>query len=239
METEAMFPEEPIEDHIPAVNEESDAQLEISPSSGRPGTDAILTGRHFPPETMVELTWYTQGGAEISGSPVGPSPRPDVLPAVTTDESGSFQIDVSIPTDIGATRPILANVYGEPVASTGFVMQPEAVDISPTSGPLGTEITIAITGVGWRSFENQYFVLYDNKPMGYVVSDLADSEGIVRFSLRASGEPGYHFIDLIPMFHDTESMDINLDQKPHLSYVDNHPERPLPSLNFAFRLTEE
>jgi hypothetical protein len=238
METEAMFPEAPIDAHIPDVDESTDSTLTVEPSSGRPGTDAVISGRGFPPSTSVDLKWFSRGGNQFAGAPVGPAPRPDVLPTVTTDEEGSFQLDISVPSDFGSTRPIHALVDGRSVAATGFVMQPEAVDISPTSGPVGTEITVSVSGLGWQHFESAYAVLYDNKQTGYVVSDLSDEDGVVRFTVQASGEPGYHFIDMVPMIHDTQGSDLDLDYKPHLSFLDNHPGRLLPGIRFAFEVTE-
>ncbi|MFB6085928.1 MAG: hypothetical protein ABEJ84_03850 [Halodesulfurarchaeum sp.] len=236
METEAMFPEDPNDAHIPDVEASTGSSISVEPSSGRPGTDAVVSGRGFPPSTPVELTWFSRGGEQFAGAPVGPAPRPDVLPDVTTDEEGTFQVDITVPSDVGATRPIHALVDGQSVAATGFVLQPEAVDITPRSGPVGTEITVSVTGIGWQQIESAYAVLYDNKPTGYVIGDLAD-EGLVEFTVQASGEPGYHFIDLVPLIHDTETADLDLDYKPHLSYLDNHPGRLLPGIGFTFEVT--
>lgn len=237
-EMEAMYDERPVDGHIPAVEEESDAELEISPTSGKPGTDAIITGREFTPETEVDLVWHTQGGERATGDPVHPRPRPGLFPTVVTDEEGSFQTDVTVPSDVGATRPITAEVDGSSVAATGFMLQPYVEDVSPTEGAAGTTITVEVGGLGWPLYENTYYVLYDNKPMGYVVSNLADEDGIVRFEVQASGEPGYHFIDMVPSFNDTEVEEFDFDHKPHLSYLDNHPARAMPGLYLAFEVTE-
>jgi hypothetical protein len=237
-EMEAMYEEEPVEGHIPSVDEESEASLTIQPTSGKPGTSAILTGRGFPENTEVDLIWHTHGGERVSDEPVRSEPRPDVLPTTVTDDDGSFQIDVTIPTDIGATRPIFAAVDGRTIASTGFMMQPDIVDVSPTKGPVGTEITVEIAGLGWPLYENNYYVLYDNKPMGYVVSNVAE-DGIVRFTVRATGDPGYHFIDIIPTFNGMELDDFDFNHKPHLSYLDNHPVRAMPGMHLSVEVTDE
>ncbi|MFB6110234.1 MAG: hypothetical protein ABEJ60_05095 [Halodesulfurarchaeum sp.] len=236
-EMESMYDEEPIQEHIPPVDEESEASLTIQPTSGKPGTSAILTGRGFPANTEVDLVWHTHGGERVSDDPVRSEPRPEVLPTTVTDEEGSFQVDITIPTDIGATRPIFAAVDGRTIASTGFMLQPDIVDVSPTKGPVGTAITVELAGLGWPLYENNYYVLYDNKPMGYVASNVAE-DGIVRFNVRASGEPGYHFIEVIPTFNNTETDEFDFDHKPHLSYLDNHPGRAMPGMHFAIEVTE-
>jgi hypothetical protein len=238
-EMEAMYDEDPVPAHIPDVDEDLGAELAVEPSSGKPGTDAIVTGREFPPETEVDLVWYTQGGERTTGDPVRTEPRPDVLPTVETDADGSFQVDFTVPYDTGATRPVLAEVDGRSVAATGFMLQPDVVDISPREGPVGTEITVEVAGLGWPLYENTYYVLYDNKPLGYVVSNVTGEDGVVRFELQATGHEGYHFIDMVPSFNDTEVEKFDLDHKPHLSYLDNHPQRAMPGMHFAFEVTGE
>ncbi|MFB6131823.1 MAG: hypothetical protein ABEJ44_00275 [Halanaeroarchaeum sp.] len=237
-EMEAMYDEGPVEAHIPPVDEESEASLTIQPTSGKPGTQAILTGREFPANTEVDLIWHTHGGERVADEPVRSEPRPEVLPTTVTDDEGTFQVDATIPRDIGATRPIFAAIDGRTVASTGFMLQPDIVDVSPTKGPVGTTITVELTGLGWPLYENNYYVLYDNRPMGYVASNLAE-EGIVRFNVRASGEPGYHFVDIIPSFNDTQTDDFDFDHKPHLSYLDNHPVRAMPGMHLTIEVTED
>lgn len=238
-EMEEMWPEDPVETHLPDVEAESDAELSVEPSSGKPGTDAIVTGRAFPAGAAVDLVWHTHGGQQAAGDPVRPEPRPGVLPTVEADEDGSFQVDVEIPSDMGATRPITAEIDGRRVAVAGFMLQPDIVDISPTEGPVGTQIDVELAGLGWPLYENNYYVLYDNKPVGYVASNLADEDGIVRFNVEATGHAGYHFIDVVPSFNDTDADDFEFDHKPHLSYLDNHPVRALPGMHFTFEVTGE
>jgi hypothetical protein len=227
--------EAPLPVHLPDPDVESEAELEISPQSGQPGADAIVTGRNFPADTTVDLVWHTHEGHRVKGIPITPEPVEGVFPTVETDENGRFQIDVTIPPDIGATRPITAEIDGRSVAVAGFMMQPKVMNISPTEGPVGTEIDIEISGVGWPTYENAYYFVYDNKPLGYICGLEAK---INRTVLQATGEPGYHFIDVYPSFFDVQEDEPDFELKPHLSYLDNHPVRPLPGIHFAFEVTE-
>lgn len=230
-----MWDEGPLSVHFPEIDEETDAELEISPTSGQPGTDAFITGENFPADTTVDLVWHTHDGHRVKGIDITAAPRPDVLPSVTTDEDGEFQVEVTIPTDIGATRPITAEIDGRSVAVTGFMMQPRIETFSPTEGPVGTEIEIEISGVGWPTYENAYYFVYDNKPLGYICG----LEAMVnRTVLQATGEPGWHFIDVYPSFFQVKEDEPDFELKPHLSYLDNHPVRPLPAAHFAFEITE-
>lgn len=229
--------ERPLESHMVAPDVESDAELTITPSSGQPGTDVFIEGQQFPPETTVNLVWHTHEGHHIKGSGISPEPRPTKLPTVTTDEEGSFRTEVAIPSDVGATRPITAEVDGTAVASTGFAMQPEIKKISPTEGPVGTDIEFEFRGLGWTMYDTAYFFVYDNKRVGYICGS-DNEEGVVRTVLKAAGEPGTHFIDVYPGFFKIEEDKPDFAQKPHLSYRENHPVRPLPAFHFTFEVTE-
>ncbi|MFW6376809.1 MAG: hypothetical protein ACOC0F_02435, partial [archaeon] len=63
-------------------------------------------------------------------------------------------------------------------------------------------------------------------------------EKISRTRIPAVGEPGYHFIDVYPSFFDVEDDEPNFELTPHLSYIDNHPVRPLPGLHTAIEIVE-
>ena len=57
--------------------------------------------------------------------------------------------------------------------------------------------------------------------------------------IPAAGEPGYHFIDIYPTIYEMQEDEPNFEIFPHLSYLDNHPVRPLPASHFVFEVTEE
>lgn len=229
--------ESPLNSHLIKPDVESDAKLSITPNAGQPGTSAFIQGSNFPSETDVTLVWYTHEGHHIKGSGVSPEPRPDQLPNVTTDEDGNFQTEITIPSDVGSTRPITANIDGKIVASTGFMMQPEIKKMSPTEGPVGTDIEFEFRGLGWTMADTAYFFVYDNQRVGYVCGSDND-EGVVRTVLQAAGEPGTHFIDVYPGFFKMQEEKPDFTLKPHLSYRHNHALRQLPSFHFTFEVTE-
>jgi hypothetical protein len=240
-----LFDEGPIDTHYPNIDEDTAAELEIAPTSGQPGTTAIITGRNFPANTEVDLIWYRHEGHEPRGvsstpdSTITAQPKPDVLPSVTTDSEGRFELEFEIPKDVGSTRPITAAVGGREVAITGFMMQPSIETFEPTSGPVGTEIEIELSGVGWTMYENAPIFLYDNDPLGYLCGTGGDTErGTVNTVIHAAGEPGWHFIDAYPSLFHVDQDEPDFELEPHLSYIDNHPVRPLPALHFAFKITE-
>ncbi|MFB6138011.1 MAG: hypothetical protein ABEJ42_06690 [Halobacteriaceae archaeon] len=237
--TDPQFDETPLAVHYPELDEDTDATLAVTPTSGQPGTQAFIRGEGFPPGETVDLVWHRHQGHRVKGIPITPEPRPDVLPTVTADDDGDFQVEVEIPSDVGSTRPITASVDGRSVAVTGFMLQPEARSIEPTSGPVGTEIDIELSGVGWTIYENAPYFVYDNRPLGYVCGvDDDEANGITHVKLRAAGEPGWHFVDVYPSIFETHDDEPDFEITPHLSYIDNHPMRPLPAFHFAFEVTE-
>jgi len=234
-----LLEEHPIEAHYPDLDEDTDAELDISPEYGQAGTDAIITGEGFPADTEVDLLWYQHVGEGIRGTDVVPQAKRDVLPTVTTDDRGRFQVDVEIPVAEGSTRPIVAEVDGREVAVTGFMMQPSIETFEPTSGPVGTEIEIELSGIGWTNYENSPFFVYDNQLLGYGCGTSDDYHSTtVRTVLRAAGEPGYHCIDVYPSLFRMKEDEPEFEVKPHLSYHDNHPVRPLPACHMVFEVTE-
>lgn len=232
---ESLLEEAPLPVHVPDPDVESDARIEVTPQCGPPGTDVVLRGREFPPGETVDLAWHTHEGHRVRDIPIRPEPVPGVLPTVEADENGAFQVEFEAPNDRGATRPITAAVGGETVATAGFMLQAKVLDVSPRTANPGEEIEIELSGIGWPTYENAYFFLYDNKPLGYVCG-LEDRTA--KTVLPASGEPGYHFIDIYPSFFDVADDEPDFELKPHLSYLDNHPIRPLPGIHMAIEITE-
>lgn len=231
--------EEPMDVHLLDLDRESEAELSIAPQYGPAGTSALISGTGFPAGEAVDLTWYQHVGEGIRGINVEPKPRPDVLPEVTTDSSGTFEVEIEIPPAEGSTRPIVATVGGESLAQTGFMMQPSVETFEPTSGPVGTEIEIELSGIGWTAYESSPFFVYDNTPLGYACGASEDLRSpTVRTVLTASGEPGYHFIDVYPSLFEVDATEPEFEIRPHLSYLDNHPVRPLSAAHLTFEVTD-
>ena len=237
---DTLFEESPIEAHYPELDADTDAELDVTPQYGQTGTQAIITGRRFPARTEVDLKWYQHVGEGIRGLEVTPTVRPRILPAVTTDADGRFQVEFEVPPAEGSTRPILAEVDGQSVAATGFMMQPSIETFEPTSGPVGTEIEIELSGIGWTAYESAPFFVYDNAPLGYACGASEDLRSpTVRTVLQATGEPGHHFIDVYPSLFEMEDDEPEFEIRPHLSYLDNHPVRRLPACHMTFEVTPE
>ena len=117
------------------------------------------------------------------------------------------------------------------------MIETSVVSISPTSGPTGTPVTIHLKGVGWTETANIYTVVYDNSYIGYACA--FNSQGDVRIPLQATGDPGWHFLDLYPAIYRGEEQRPRNFLIPQLSYAADHPGEDLPHFRFAFEVTEE
>jgi len=229
---------DPVPVFYPELDRQTDASMTVSPASGTPGTRATITGQSFPANERVNLVWYTISGNRVTGAPIENVPKPDVLPTVRTDSNGSFEQTVTIPSDKGGTRPIVARVGGKSVAVSGFVMEPKVVGMTKEEGPIGTEFDVKIGGVGWTEYGNTYALTYDNKYLGYGCG-MDESGGVINYTLRAAGEPGPHFIDLYPaMYRGDENPPDVYGGKAQLTFRDDHPGHATPSLHFTFHVTE-
>lgn len=234
-----LSPEEPVAEHADVDEETTDAELVVDPVYGQAGTTATIAGRNFPPHETVSLIWHRHEGHFAQGIPITAEPKPDVLPAVETDSDGSFSVDFEVPHDKGATSPIAAAVGGTTIAKTAFMLQPSIVEMSPKSGPVGTEIDCKISGIGWPIPEMSPYITYDNVLVGYICSEDDHREhGLTHFKLPASGEPGLHFIDVHPSVFETQDDIPNIEISPHLSADDAHPGRSMPGIHFAFEVTD-
>ena len=69
--------------------------------------------------------------------------------------------------------------------------------MSSAARPVRT--TVHLKGVGWTETANIYTVVYDNSYIGYVCP--FKSQGDVEIPLQATGDRGWHFIDLYPAIY--------------------------------------
>jgi len=211
------------------------AAIWTDPLSAPVGTSAVVHGRGLASSAEVVLTWYTVVGNRVGGT--GWEEQSSELGRTTTAADGSFAYDYAVPDDLGGPHRIEASVGGTVVAEAAQTITPSAAAISPASGPVGTEITLHLKGVGWTETANIYTLTYDNAYLGYVCG--FNTNGDVEIFMRATGTPGWHFIDLYPAIY--KGVDVPGTQNfriPQLTYALDHPGERLPAFHFAFEVTD-
>lgn len=210
------------------------ATLAISPTQGPVLTQARLSGSGFPAGKELALRWYTMVGSRVTEA--GFEPRVKDLGRVRVAADGSLNVPVTIPDDLGGQHALAILDGDQELARTWFAIETSIVSISPTSGPVGTPITIHLKGVGWTEYDNIYIVNYDNAYMGYACG--FNSQGDVVINFLAAGAPGVHLIDLYPGLYQGPPQGQQLYRLAQLTYADDHPGNKIPALRFAFTVTE-
>ena len=219
---------------LPETVEAGASRLDVSPSQGPVGTRVSLKGAGLPAGRKLALVWQTFVGSRVSGN--GFAPQENSLGDITVPADGQLNQSVSIPDDLGVLHGLVLRDGDRTLAQGHFAVETSVVSITPTSGPVGTPVTIHLKGVGWTEYDNIYVATYDNAYMGYACG--FNSHGDVIINFVAAGQPGVHLIDLYPGIYQgppTESQ--LLYRTPQLTYADDHPGNKIPALRFSFVVT--
>ena len=145
------------------------------------------------------------------------------LQSVTTDTTGAFKATFSVPPGFGYAHDV------QVVDATNIIRNKALFDvdmvttISPTSGPVGTPITVEVKGIGYQSYQNSFQLDYDNAYTGWVSSITTD--GYAKFVIPATGAVGTHIITLGHSEFGAPYM--NPNQQPAVA------SRPFPHLPFT------
>lgn len=203
-------------------------------AAGPVGTLLTLKGQGFAATSDVKVQWFRIVGNRVAGQ--GWEERSVDLPPARTAGDGTFVTSFAIPGDVGGPHRIEASLAGGRPATTSVVVTPAAAVLAPAAGPQGTSFNATLTGVGWTETANIYTVVYDNRYIGYACG--FNSQGNVTVPMTATGEPGWHFIDLYPAIYKGEEGGGQQSFRiPQLTFAADHPGERLPAFHFAFQIT--
>ncbi len=207
--------------------------LTTTPAFSVVGQPIRIEGSGFVPGSTHEIRWKTVSGNRVGGS--GWVEQTRSLGQARADAAGRLRLDLATPDDLGGEHAI--EVQDGALVRTGtHSILPSAAALDVARGPAGTPFRIHLKGVGWTETANIYTLVYDNAYIGYGCG--FNSQGDAEFTLYASGEPGWHFIDLYPsIYKGSEDRPINF-RLPQLTADRDHPGEDLPRFRFAFEVTE-
>ena len=212
-----------------------DAALSLDATQGPVGGRTMLRGSGFPADASLQLAWQTYVGSRVSGN--GFEPQEKEFGTVKVGADGRIESPITVPEDLGGLHGLAVRDGDKTLARAFFVIETSIVSISPTSGPVGTPVTIHLKGVGWTEYDNIYVATYDNAYMGYACG--FNSQGDVVINFHATGAPGHHIIDLYPGIYQGPSTESQLlYRQPQLTYADDHPGNKIPALRFTFEVTQ-
>ena len=175
--------------------------LGVTPVQGVQGTPVTISGSGLAPNAQVALEWSTSNAtwvADVEPATVNYLGRASsnlnvTLATVSTDSKGAFTYSLKAPADFGGLHTIYAVVNNVEVAQNGFTLL-RTVTISPTSGPIGTPITVTYTGMGASLYTGGASVLWDNHYTGEMMANW--TRGTASVTIRAAGPVGTHYIQI-------------------------------------------
>ena len=150
------------------------------------------------------------------------------------DPAGRVEFRFKVPDDLGGSHRLTVESTRGPKTGT-FWIKPTALPLDIGRGPVGTTFRIHLKGVGWSETANIVHVVYDNSYIGYACA--FNSQGDIELIMKATGEPGWHFIDLYPGIYKGMEVDPNNFKIPQLTYAQDHPGEDLTAFHFAFEVT--
>ncbi len=177
--------------------------LKVEPASGPIGTKFSVSGEGLPANKEVDIVWATSTVRYVL------NPMPDnveyygrktdkvnvVLAKAKTDAAGKLTVALTAPEDYGDVHDIYAVSGSVQLAKAGFQIVRQIL-VSPTSGPIGTPITIKVTGLGSHPYTSTVGVLYDNRYAGFISA--TTTRGSAEAQIRAAGPVGVKVIEVAP-----------------------------------------
>jgi hypothetical protein len=186
------------------------------------------------PGKPYKLNWSTVVGNRMTD--LGWQEQGRVIAESTADAAGQAEFRFKAPDDLGGVHMLWVDLDGGKKKQGAFWLAPSALPLDVARGPAGTTFKIHLKGVGWTETANIYTVVYDNAGSGYACG--FNSQGDVEIFMQATGEPGWHYIDLYPAIYKGTETRPNNYRLPQLTYADDHPGEDLPAFHFAFEVTE-
>lgn len=221
---------------MPAPKLKPGVEVSLSKQEGTVGEKVVLQAKGVPANESYQLVWYTMVGNRVTSA--GFSEKAKVLGAVKSNASGNLSYEFPIPDDLGGVpHRIELKSDKEAFGEAYLRILPSIVSINKDSGPAGTEIEVEIKGAGWTEFDNAYYLVYDNSYMGYMCA--FNSQGTLKFTIIAAGDPGRHLIDLYPGIYRGKKTVPDVYLAPQLTYEQDHPGSAMPAIQLSFEITKQ
>jgi hypothetical protein len=175
--------------------------MSLTPDHGPVAPSFTVTASGLEPGTPLDVVWNDVDGAWLLGDDDTTyhgrafTPHNSVLATVTPDENGDLTAQVTAPAGFGDAHDVwLQRADGVIVNKAAFNIDME-VTISPTSGPVGTPITISVTGSGFRAGNDSWDVIYDQQFTGWLSA--VTTHGNATAVIRATGAVGVHTVGVM------------------------------------------
>jgi len=209
-------------------------ELVSTPHFSGVGEPIKVTGTGFEPGRSYTLNWTRVVGNRITGQ--GWQDNASPVSEARAGQDGRIEFSFATPDDLGGTHGLWIEHAGAKKLGAHLI-KTTAFPLSVSHGPAGTTFRIHLKGVGWTETANIMHLVYDNAYIGYACA--FNSQGDLEIFIKATGAPGWHFIDLYPGIYKGTETDLSNYRMPQLTYAADHPGEDLPAFHFAFELTED
>lgn len=189
-------------------------RLALLPSDGTVGTSVVATASGLAPGLEVELVWmsadadWNVGDGTFHGITAVDTRL--VVATATASGAGEATFEFLVPEDYGYVHNLFVEAGGEQLARQGFTVAP-SLTIEPTSGPIGTPITVTMKGVGYRFWESVWHLAYDGAHTGWISAITTNGTAVI--TIPATGEVGLHTLQAISGTHPVPYL--NQQQSPN------------------------
>jgi hypothetical protein len=207
--------------------------LAVTPAFAGILEPVTVRGDGFTPGKTYELNWTRVVGNRISAG--GWEEGSQVVAEAKAGADGRAEFRFTVPDDLGGNHGLWVDMGGDTRKTGMFWIKPTALPLDVASGPAGTEFRIHLKGTGWTETSNIMHVVYDNSYIGYACG--FNSQGDIELIMKATGDPGWHYIDLYPGIYKGEETRPNNFRIPQLTWYDDHPGEDYPAFHFAFEVT--
>ncbi len=199
---------------LSAASAQPSGTMVFEPPSGTVGTEVVATLAGLPAGAAIDIVWtsaeadWNVGEGRFHG--VVATDTRTVVATATAAADGTATASFVVPEDYGYVHNVFAESGGETVARQGFIVAPH-MTIEPTSGPVGTPITITLTGAGYRFWEMVWQLAYDGAHTGWLSA--ITTGGTAKVVIPATGEVGLHTLQAISGTHPVPYL--NQQQSPN------------------------
>ena len=206
--------------------------LVAAPAFSGVGDPVVVSASGLEAGKTYALNWGTVVGNRMTGA--GWEEQSRVVAEARADAAGRVAFRFAVPDDLGGVHNLWVDAGGTKKQGA-FWIAPTARPLDVAQGPVGTTFRVHLKGVGWSETANIYTVVYDNATSGYACA--FNSQGDIEIVMQATGEPGWHFVDLYPAIYKGREVRPNNYRLPQLTWADDHPGEDLPRFRFAFEVT--
>lgn len=178
-------------------------RLTLEPAAGVVASSVTATASGLEPGTRVALVWESANASwnvTDEGRFLGVSAEQTLTPLSegVVGADGTVAFTFQVPEDFGYMHNVFVVAGDETVARQGFTVLPQ-LTVNPTSGPVGTPITVTLTGVGYTFWQLAWHLLYDSAHTGWLSA--ITTRGTATAVIPATGAVGPHSLQVLSGTH--------------------------------------